>query len=193
MLLNVLKMFKGFKRDAKSFSKPLFMSLGLVSLFSLSGCTQVPKGVEPVQNFELERYLGQWHEIARLDHSFERGLSAVTATYSKREDGGVRVMNSGFNSETQAVKSAEGKAYFIGSQDIGSLKVSFFGPFYGGYHIAKLDPDYQIALVIGPNTDYGWILARKKQPGLVNCEVYLQAAEELGIARADWIMDAPCQ
>lgn len=185
MLLGLSKMFK---RAVKS----LFMTLGLVTLFNLNGCTQVPKGVEPVHNFDLDRYLGQWHEIARLDHSFERGLTDVTATYSKREDGGVRVINRGFNSKTQAVKSAEGKAYFIGSPEVGSLKVSFFGPFYGGYHIAKLDQDYQMALVIGPNTGYGWILARKKQPGLVACEAYLKAAEQLGIARADWIMDAPC-
>jgi apolipoprotein D and lipocalin family protein len=189
MSLDLLSVFKGFKQTVK----PLFMTLGVVTLFNLSGCTQVPKGVEPVQNFDLERYLGQWHEIARLDHSFERGLTDVTATYSKREDGGVRVMNSGFNTETQAIKSAEGKAYFIGSPNVGSLKVSFFGPFYGGYHIAKLDEDYQMALVIGPNTDYGWILARDKQPGLVACEDYLKAAEQLGIARADWIMDTPCQ
>ena len=189
MLLSAFKVFNGVERPFK----PLLTVFGLVTLFNLSGCTQVPKGVEPVQGFNLERYLGQWHEIARLDHRFERGLTDVTATYSKREDGGIRVINSGFNSETKTVKSAEGKAYFIGSPDVGSLKVSFFGPFYGGYHIAKLDQDYQMALVVGPNTDYGWILARKKQPGLAACEAYFEAAEQLGIDKTSWIMDAPCQ
>lgn len=167
------------------------MFLGVTAL--LSGCTQVPKGVTPIQNFKLERYLGKWYEIARLDHSFERGLTQVSAKYSMREDGGVRVINSGISSETNQSKIAEGKAYFIGSENIGSLKVSFFGPFYGGYHIAKLDPNYQMALVIGPNTDYAWILSRTKQPGLVECKAYYQAAEGLGIKRSDWIEGYACK
>jgi apolipoprotein D and lipocalin family protein len=62
----------------------------------LSGCTSVPEGIEPVDNFELEPYLGTWYEIARLDHSFERGLSNVTANYSLREGGGVAVLNRGY-------------------------------------------------------------------------------------------------
>lgn len=187
--------FDKFKQRFKAFvsAKPFWLSLGAVTLLNLSGCTQVLKGVEPVENFELARYLGEWHEIARLDHRFEKGLSDVTATYSMREDGGVRVLNSGFNAETQAVKNAEGKAYFVGAENIGRLKVSFFGPFYGGYNIAKLDSDYQMALIIGPNTDYAWILARQKQPGLVMCNDYLKAAEALGIPQERWIMDAPCR
>lgn len=185
----LLELFK----SVKQVFKPLIMGVGLVSLLTVSGCTQVPKGVEPVQGFDLDRYLGQWHEIARLDHSFERGLTDVSATYSMREDGGVRVINSGFNIETQALKTAEGKAYFTGPSNVGSLKVSFFGPFYGGYHIAKLDKEYQMALVVGPNTDYAWILSRQKQPGQIACEAYFKAAEQLGIARESWIMDAPCE
>lgn len=186
MLLGIFKRFK-------QVFKPLIMGFGLISLLNVSGCTQVPKGVEPVQNFDLDRYLGQWHEIARLDHSFERGLTDVSATYSMRKDGGVRVINSGFNLEAQALKTAEGRAYFTGPSNVGSLKVSFFGPFYGGYHIAKLDKEYQMALVVGPNIDYAWILARKKQPDPLACEAYFKAAEQLGIARESWIVDAPCE
>jgi len=168
--------------------------LVFVGVFTLlGGGTKAPKNVQPVQNFELERYLGTWHEIARLDHSFERGLENVTAVYSMREDGGVRVMNSGINRETKQPKQAEGKAYFLGSEDVASLKVSFFGPFYGGYHVAKLDADYKMALVIGPNTDYAWILARSKQPGLAECEAYYQEAEKLGIKRSDWIVGYSCR
>ena len=98
----------------------------------LTGCVGVPKGVKPVQGFALDRYLGRWYEIARLDHSFERGLSHVTASYSMREDGGVRVLNRGYSEKKKEWKTAEGKAYFVKGPDEGYLKVSFFGPFYGG-------------------------------------------------------------
>ncbi|MCH4813298.1 lipocalin family protein [Halomonas neptunia] len=126
----------------------------------LTGCTGIPDGTEPVTGFELDRYLGKWYEIARLDHSFERGLDCVTATYSLRDDDGVRVINRGYNLEEQEWDEAEGRAYFIDDESVGRLKVSFFGPFYGGYNILKLDDDYQWALVAGPNRDYLWILSR---------------------------------
>jgi apolipoprotein D and lipocalin family protein len=87
----------------------------------------------------LERYLGKWYEIARLDHSFERGLEKVSATYSLRDDGGVRVENRGFSQKKNTWKAAEGKAYFVRDSNEGYLKVSFFGPFYGSYVIFELD------------------------------------------------------
>ncbi len=103
----------------------------IFTLLLLTGCTGIPEGLTVVDGFELPRYLGTWHEIARLDHSFERGLSDIRAEYSLREDGGVKVLNSGFDAETQQRRSAEGKAYFIDGPERGRLKVSFFGPFYG--------------------------------------------------------------
>lgn len=104
----------------------------LLSLcFWLASCTNIPENITPVQQFELNRYLGTWYEIARLDHSFERGLSHITATYSQRDDGGVRVLNRGYSTENNAWKEAEGKAYFVADATRGHLKVSFFGPFYG--------------------------------------------------------------
>jgi apolipoprotein D and lipocalin family protein len=129
-----------------------------------SGCTGVPDGVEVVDNFALDRYLGTWYEIARLDHRFERGLTNVTANYSMRDDGGVRVLNRGRNADGEW-EEVEGKAYLADRPDVGRLKVSFFGPFYGGYNIVELDAaEYRYALVVGPNRDYLWILAR--QPDL---------------------------
>jgi lipocalin len=95
------------------------------------GCTGVPEGIFPVKAFDLDRYLGTWYEIARLDHSFERGLDDVSAEYSLRDDGGVRVINRGFLVAEDTWKEAEGKAYFAGAPDEGYLKVSFIGPFYG--------------------------------------------------------------
>lgn len=127
----------------------------------LTGCVGIPENVRPVDNFRLEKYLGKWYEIARLDHRFERGLSRVTADYSLRDDGGVRVLNRGYLAKENIWKEAEGKAYFVKGTDQGYLKVSFFGPFYGSYVVFELDHEhYQCALVCGPDKSYLWILAR---------------------------------
>lgn len=129
---------------------------------ALGACGGIPEGLEPVTGFELDRYLGRWYEIARLDHPFERGLERVTATYTARDDGGVRVINRGYRPSTGEWDEAQGKAYFVGDRDVGQLKVSFFGPFYGGYNIIELDKvDYRYALVTGPDRSYLWILARE--------------------------------
>jgi len=130
----------------------------------LTGCVGLPENVKPVENFQLDRYLGTWYEIARLDHSFERGLSRVSANYTLREGGGVKVVNRGFSAEKNLWKEVEGKAFFVEGSDQGFLKVSFFGPFYGAYVVFELDQDdYRYALVSGPNTSYLWLLARTPQ------------------------------
>ena len=127
---------------------------------ALFGCTSIPDGVTPVKGFQLDRYLGTWYEIARLDHSFERGLSDVTATYQIRTDGGIDVLNKGYDAEKKSWRDAKGRAYFLGSPDTASLKVSFFGPFYGGYHVMALDSEYRWTMIAGPSHKYFWILAR---------------------------------
>ena len=134
----------------------------MLACIGLSGCLGIPDNATAVRNFELERYSGTWYEIARLDHRFERGLSQVSAEYTKRDDGGVRVINSGYNEEDREWKSAEGKAYFVDNPDVGRLKVSFFGPFYGAYNIVALDVErYSYSMVISSNLSYLWILARE--------------------------------
>ncbi len=143
-----------------NFKKWLFA----VILFLTGGCVNIPDNVTPVTGFEPDRYLGTWYEIARLDHSFERGLEKVTANYSKRDDGGIRVINRGFDQIKNRWKEAEGKAYFVKNPDEGRLKVSFFGPFYGGYNIIVLDQkEYSWSVVCGPDRSYLWILARQPQ------------------------------
>ena len=139
----------------------MMKKMPILLVFFLCGCIGIPENVKPVENFKLEQYLGKWYEIARLDHSFERGLTRVTADYSLREDGGIRVLNRGYSAETNSWKEAEGKAYFVKGSDQGYLKVSFFGPFYGSYIIFDLDHEnYQYSLVCGPDKSYLWILAR---------------------------------
>lgn len=136
------------------------ISISIIAML-LVACTGIPKGIDPIDDFKVDRYLGTWYEIARLDHSFERGLSQVTAEYSLREDGGITVLNKGFSKEKQKWKTAEGKAYFVSDKDTGHLKVSFFGPFYSSYIIFKLDKDsYQHAYIAGYSRDYLWLLAR---------------------------------
>jgi len=126
------------------------------------GCVNIPENVSPVTGFNIDQYLGTWYEIARLDHSFERGLEKVTAEYSLRDDGGIKVVNKGFDSKKNIWKETIGKAYFIDDSDIGRLKVSFWGPFYGAYNIIDLDKEnYSYSLVCGPNKSYLWILARE--------------------------------
>ena len=130
----------------------------------LAGCVGMPSGVQPVSGFQAERYLGTWYEIARLDHSFERGMSRVTAEYRKRDDGGLEVINRGYLADSKTWKEARGKAYFVDSPDLGYLKVSFFGPFYGSYVVFELDQqDYRYALVSGPDrpTCGCWRAARR--------------------------------
>ena len=153
----------------------------LASLLIIAGCTGAPDGVDVVDGFELDRYLGTWYEIARLDHRFERGLSNVTAEYSLRDDGGVAVLNRGYRADKGEWDEASGKAYFIGDADVGQLKVSFFGPFYGGYNIIELDKDdYRYSLVAGPDRSYLWLLARSPDLDEATVERLVAKAAELG-------------
>lgn len=139
-------------------------NISIVLVLLLAGCVGIPENVSPVDHFKLEKYLGKWYEIARLDHSFERDLSHVTANYSLRDDGGVRAFNRGYSDREKRWKEAEGTAHFVQRTDQGHLKVSFFGPFYGSYIVFELDHEnYQYSLVSGPDKSYLWILARSPE------------------------------
>ena len=162
--------------------KPAFLKAAVVVCALLvAGCTGMPQGVTPVTGFDVNRYLGEWYEIARLDHSFERGLEKITAQYSLNPDGSLRVVNRGFDVASGQWREAEGKARFIDDPQTGRLKVSFFGPFYGGYNIIKLDHSgYRYALVCGPDTSYLWILARSPDLDRTIVEQLVSYAADLG-------------
>ena len=158
--------------------KLLLLSL---TLAFLSSCTGIPKGITPVKDFDADRYLGTWYEIARLDHSFERGLDHVSATYSERDDGGIKVVNRGRNLSTGEVRDAVGKAYFVQGRDVGHLKVSFFGPFYGSYVVFELEEkSYDYAYVTSYNRKYLWLLARKPKVSDDVRGAFLKRTKELG-------------
>ncbi len=159
------------------------MRIFLILFFSLflNACTTVPEGVTPVSDFEINKYLGKWYEIARLDHSFERGLDRVNAEYSLREDGGVKIINKGYSNQDKDWNEAEGKAYFVKAKDEGHLKVSFFGPFYGSYIIFELDKeDYQYSFVSGNNRSYLWLLARTPTVSQNIIDKFIVRSNELG-------------
>lgn len=152
----------------------------VLTLVLLTACTAIPDRVEPISNLEIERYLGTWYEVARLDHSFERGLSHVSANYSFNEDGFIQVINRGWNEEEQAWSEAVGTAKFVQDQNVGHLKVSFFGPFYSSYVVFYLEPDYSVALVSGYNNDYFWILSRNTSIPEYKLNKYLRIAQQAG-------------
>ena len=153
----------------------------VITICLLSGCLGMPQSVTPVKEFKLNKYLGKWYEVARLDHSFERGLTNVSAQYRLREDGGVSVINRGFSKNDNKWQQAEGKAYFVNGADEGYLKVSFFGPFYGSYVIFDLDKEnYQYAFVSGPNASYLWLLSRTPKAAPEVMERFIKKSQNLG-------------
>ena len=158
------------------------LTLLMAGVALLAACsTGPPPGITAVAPFDLQRYQGRWYELARLDHRFERGLSDVSATYQPQPDGSVRVLNRGFDPAKGEWREAIGKALFTAAPTTASLKVSFFGPFYGGYHVAALDADYRWALVVGPDRGYCWILARDKQLAPAQRAAIVARAQALGI------------
>jgi len=168
----------------------------ILKVFSLAlvlvtaSCTGVPEGINPVQGFALQPYLGVWHEVARLDHSFERGLTQVTATYSLRDDGSVKVLNRGWDALSAKRKEAEGRALFVGPSNEGRLKVSFFGPFYGAYNIIEYDPA-KYSMIAGPDRSYFWILAREPKLDPETLERLIKRAAALGFATDKLIYPEP--
>lgn len=160
----------------------------IVLLFLMTGCTGVPKGIEPVTGFDQRRYLGTWYEIARLDHSFEEGLSQVTAEYSLNNDGSIKVINRGYNAEAGEWKEAEGRAVFVGDSDVGHLKVSFFGPFYASYVVFELDDQYTTAYITGYDRDYLWLMSRTPEVSDEVLDAFKERAEAEGFELGELIV-----
>ena len=142
---------------------------------------RIPEGIQPVGDFNLDRYLGKWYEVARIEHSFEKGLQRTQAEYNLNPNGSIQVINRGYDPKRGEWKISHGKAHPTIAPDIAALKVSFFGPFYGGYNVVALDENYQWAMVIGSNLEYFWILSR--QPSLPEGveERLLHQAQLLGV------------
>lgn len=167
-----------------------YQILAFISLILFNACETIPSGAKAVKPFDVNKYLGTWYEVARMDFKFERDLKNVTATYSKNEDGSIKVLNQGYDINTNERKQAEGKAKFVDLKDEAMLKVSFFGPFYAGYNVVALDKDYKYALVAGQDLDLMWILSREKSiPDTIKAE-YLKIAEQIGYKTSElvWVV-----
>ena len=163
------------------------VTLYVTSIVVLAGCVRIPEGITPVKSFDQSRYLGPWYEIARLDHSFERGLSSISATYTVREDGHIRVVNRGYDPEEGIWRDVIGVAKFVDTPDVAHLKVSFFGPFYGSYVVFELGESYHYALVTSYSRDYFWFLSRTPTVDETLRQHVLERAQALGFATEEMI------
>lgn len=152
-----------------------------ITFLALQSFKKIPKGVEAVKDFDQQKYLGTWYEIARLDYRWEKNLDHVTATYSLNNNGTIKVDNKGYDYIEKKWKQSIGKAKAVNEPTEGRLKVSFFGPFYAGYNVIAIYGDYKYALVIGSDTDYMWILSRETTiPDDVR-EQFLTKAKQIGV------------
>lgn len=148
--------------SSRTNSLPLALALtaAVSALWYTGQRVRVPQGVQPVGDFDAEQYMGHWYELARIDYVFERGLTSCTADYALQADGSVQVTNRGFDPSRGVWKSATAIAKPLSDAGSGSLKVSFFRPFYAGYHVVHVDHDEGLAVVVGDGVRYCWILAR---------------------------------
>lgn len=139
----------------------------------------------PVESFALNRFLGTWYEIARFDHTFERGMELTTARYFLDEDGNLKIINSGVLNNK--FKTSTGKAKFTDTP--GLLRVSFFGPFYSDYRVLDITPDYQYALIGGKTGKHLWILSRLVKPDEKQIDRLLMEASARGydVGNLIWI------
>ena len=151
----------------------------IVAVFMVS-CVEIPEGVKPVQNFNLDRYLGTWYEIARLNHRFEVGFKSVSVEYSRNDNGSIAVKNRGYIVRRREWRDAEAKASFVGDPTVGHLKVSYIPLLYDSYLIFGLDEEYQHAFVCGDDTDHLWLLARTKVVDEEVIDDFVNKAQGLG-------------
>ena len=153
----------GFRTRTLGRVWPLAMAgaAAAVALLVLSACaTRQPQDVQAVTGFDVQRYAGHWTELARIDQRFEKGLIQTSADYTPKSDGTISVVNRGYDPKKKEWRNVEGTARFAGDPGTAELQVSFFGPFYGGYNVVALDPNYQWAMVMGSDVDALWILSR---------------------------------
>lgn len=152
--------------------------LGLL-VVGMNSCVSIPKKARAVTPFDPDRYMGKWYEIARMDFRFERGLSKVTALYAKKDEKSIWVINRGYDEKKKKWKQSVGRAQTV-VPCTGRLKVSFFGPFFAGYNVIAIDPNYQYALVAGNDLDYLWLLSRNKTMPDDVMHRYLEIAQRAG-------------
>lgn len=167
---------------------PVLLGAGIAFVLYSCGST-IPKNAAAVTNFDKAKYLGKWYEIARLDYKWEKDLDNVSAEYSLNENGTIKVDNKGYNVKKDKWEESIWKAKLVKKDNVGMLKVSFFGPFYSGYNVIAVDPDYKYVLVAGESLKYMWILSRETtMPESIKAD-FLIKAQEIGynISNLVWV------
>lgn len=180
-------------RPPSSLSGAALCTMGLAALAGTviyaTRNPRIPQGIHPITGFDVNRFLGKWYELARIEHHFEQGLQRTQAEYSRMRNGSILVTNRGYDPHHKKWRISQGRAKFALSSDIAALKVSFFGPFYGGYNVVALDDNYQWAMIIGSRLDYFWILSRAPTLPTGVKKLLMQQAQQLGIelSKVAWI------
>ncbi|MFT4850003.1 MAG: apolipoprotein D and lipocalin family protein [Sediminicola sp.] len=167
--------------------KLALLILTLIIILGFYSCSTIPKGAVAIETFDKENYLGKWYEIARLDFKYERNLNNTTAEYSINKNSTIKVDNKGYNTKEETWTQSTGIAKFVGDENIGMLKVSFFRPFYGGYNVIAIDPEYKYALIAGSSLKYLWLLSRDTTLPDEIKKKYLKIAEGIGYTTTDLI------
>ncbi len=150
----------------------------------------VTVNIDPIDNFEVERFVGDWYEIARIEHGVGKPLTRSRVEYEMDDDGSLSIVSRGFHTGTNRWVEARGTARFVGSPNFGAMKASFFGPFYEGYHIVAIDADYQWAMVMGDTADSFRLLSRKPVLDGATADRLVYQAEKMGVEadRIHWVM-----
>ncbi|WP_404399865.1 lipocalin family protein [Idiomarina seosinensis] len=152
----------------------------LISVVFLAACQSEPTPVKaPVQVFDAEQYLGKWYEVLRMPHGFEENLIAVSAEYRLNGDGSLEVTNRGWHVNDNEWQTAIGRAEPVENLTA-AYQVTFFWPFYGGYYVSWLDPDYQLAMVTSDSHDYFWLLSRTPAVAQSDIDFALAKAKQWG-------------
>ena len=156
----------------------------IFSIFLIFSCSKTNSQMidqTTVKELDMNRYLGKWYEISRFPHSFEKNLVGVTATYSSREDGKIKVLNQGFKNTLNGEPSeAVGKSKIPDKMEPGKLKVSFFWIFYADYYVLELDENYQYVMIGSSSPKYFWILCRTPHMDSETYEMLLEKARKRG-------------
>lgn len=153
----------------------------MLCTIGLSACNNDNINTSTVQELDLNRYAGQWYEIARFDHSFERGLVGCTATYTLNGDGTIKVVNAGYKDSFDGkYDEAIGKARRPNDAEPGKLEVAFFWNFYAPYYVLELADDYRYALIGSKKSKYLWILSRTPRMNDVDLDYVLTSAQNRG-------------
>lgn len=169
--------------------KELLITAGLVGTATLVYLASRKKEKElfpVVTPFDIQRYLGRWYEIARLDFKWEKNLINTTADYTLNRNGTIDVVNQGWHIKKEEWKISEGKAK-ARQKNTGALKVSFFGPFFSDYNVVEITNDYKYALIFGESTKYMWILSREKEVPSNILQMFLLKAESFGFNTEDLV------